>query len=63
MTAHPIGWRKLVAGFPWYEGEGRFPLPAYSEFMPSPRIGMSAYGELDSQLFADDDPWGWRIWL
>jgi hypothetical protein len=58
----PIGWRKLVAGFPWFEGEGHYPLPAYSEFMPSPRLGCSPYGgEVDPMLFAKDDPYGWRV--
>ena len=61
MSGSAVGWRKLVDGFPWFEGEGRFPLPAYSEFMPAPRIGMSVSGDLDSQLFRHDDPWGFRI--
>src|SRR5262249_15141064 len=32
------GWKELVGGFPWFEGEGKFPIAAYSEFMPPPRI-------------------------
>ena len=56
-----LGWRALTEGFPWFTGEGRFPLPAYSEFMPPPRLGLSPYGELDTTLFADSDPYGWRI--
>src|SRR5512136_427770 len=57
----PIGWQKLVEGYPWFEGEGNYPLPAYSEFMPSPRLGCSQYGDIDRMLFADDDPYGWRV--
>jgi hypothetical protein len=55
------GWQKLTAGYPWYNCEGCFPLPAYSEFMPSPRLGISLLGNLDNSLFAEDDPYGWRI--
>src|SRR5262252_3230945 len=55
------GWRALTHGFPWFEGAGRFPLPAYSEFMPPPRLGMSPYGGLDATLFAENDPHGWRV--
>jgi hypothetical protein len=56
-----IGWQKLVEGYPWFVGEGRYPLPAYSEFMPSPRVGCSLYGDIDKALFAEDDPYGWRV--
>src|SRR5437762_2126388 len=35
------GWKQLVAGWPWFRGEGSYPLPAYSEFMPPPRLGLS----------------------
>jgi Peptidase family M28 len=55
------GWQALIAGFPWFEGGGRFPLPAYSEFMPPPRLGMSPYGDLDESLFSATDPFGWRV--
>ena len=55
------GWRALTDGFPWFEGAGRFPLPAYSEFMPPPRLGLSPYGGFDATLFAESDPYGWRV--
>ncbi len=54
------GWKALLAGSGRY-GAGRFPLPAYSEFMPPPRLGRKPYGEPDIGLFAEDDPSGWRI--
>jgi hypothetical protein len=57
----PEGWRKLTAGHPWYNCEGCFPLPAYSEFMPSPKLGISPLGKVDNRLFVEDDPYGWRI--
>ena len=55
------GWQTLTDGFPWFVGQGRFPLPAYSEFMPPPRLGISPCGELDPVLFAADDPYGWQV--
>ncbi|MCC7355869.1 MAG: hypothetical protein IT330_19185, partial [Anaerolineae bacterium] len=55
------GWQTLLAGFPWFVGEGRFPLPAYSEFMPPPRLGRSPFGSVDPLLFSEDDPYGWRV--
>ena len=55
------GWRVLTDGFPWFEGAGRFPLPAYSEFMPPPRLGLTPYGGLDATLLADNDRYGWQV--
>ena len=55
------GWRRLVDGYPWFEGEGGYPIPAYSEFMPAPRVGVNLYGEVDAALFDDADPHGWRV--
>jgi hypothetical protein len=56
-----IGWQKLVEGYPWYTGEGQYPIPAYSEYMPAPRVGCSLYGDIDQALFAENDPFGWRV--
>src|SRR6476659_5394328 len=62
MGERPLhGWRALTDGFPWFEGPGRFPLPAYSEFMPPPRLGLTPYGGLDATLLADNDPYGWQV--
>ena len=55
-----IGWKALLAGY-GEPGAEPFPLPAYSEFMPAPRLGRKPYGEPDPDLFAEDDPWGWRV--
>ena len=63
MTAG--GWKNLLRGFPWFEGEGRFPLPAYSEFMPPPRLGLEAVSATGAARSAacstPNDPWGWHI--
>jgi hypothetical protein len=55
------GWKKLLAGAPWFRGEGRFPFPAYSEFMPPPRVGTRPYGTGGTAPFDADDPWGWPV--
>src|SRR5438128_2341433 len=39
------GWPVLLGGWPWFRGAGRYPLPAYSEFMPPPRLVRKPYGE------------------
>jgi hypothetical protein len=55
------GWKQLLAGAPWFQGEGRYPIAAYSEFMPPPRLLRKPYGTFDLNFFAADDPWGWPI--
>ena len=55
------GWQKLLAGYPWFEGEGNYPIPAYSEYMPPPRLGRKAYGSIDHTLYREDDPCGWHV--
>jgi len=57
----PVGWKKLLNGYPWFSGKGQYPIPAYSEFMPPPRLGQSPYGNLDISPFVKDDPFGWNI--
>jgi hypothetical protein len=56
-----LGWQKLVEGYPWFEGPGCYPIPAYSEFMPPPRLGRSQYGDIDRMLFDPKDVYGWRV--
>jgi len=60
-TSPSTGWKRLVQGYPWFTGEGRYPIPAYSEFVPAPRVGCNLYGEIDHTLFTEDDPYGWRV--
>src|SRR5215469_18092938 len=56
------GWRQLYEDWSWMHGEGRFPIAAYSEYMPPPRIGRKPYGTWEREApFAADDPWGWTI--
>jgi len=37
------GWEKLLTDLPKYGAKARFPIAAYSEFMPPPRIGWRPY--------------------
>ncbi|MGB8214501.1 MAG: M28 family peptidase [Anaerolineales bacterium] len=57
----PIGWHRLVAGYPWYNHPGSYPLPAYSEFMPAPQLGQLPAGAVDESIFSEADPFGWAI--
>ena len=56
------GWARLFDDWSWAHGQDRFPIPAYSEYMPPPRIGQKPYGTYEINTpFSDDDPWGWRV--
>ena len=55
------GWKRLLAGFPWFRGPGKFPITAYSEFMPPPRLGRAPCGQVDPWVLSEDDLYGWRI--
>jgi hypothetical protein len=55
------GWQKMLAGYPWFKCDGCFPLPAYSEFMPSPLLGRKPLGDIDPRIFNENDPFGWNI--
>ena len=46
----PDGFKRLLAGVSWFSRPGRFPIPAYSEFMPPPRLGRKPYGAEDPGL-------------
>jgi hypothetical protein len=55
------GWKRLFTDESGFRGEGAYPVPAYSEFMPPPRIGMSPYGGKNSGFFSEEDLWGWPV--
>ena len=57
-----IGWGRFRKGFPWYKEEKKYPLQAYSEFMPPLRTGISPYdGSIYPWVFRDDDMFGWQV--
>ena len=57
------GWSKLIPAEDGFQGEDAFRIPAYSEFMPPPRLGRKPYGgePPDAQLFDPADPLGWPV--
>jgi hypothetical protein len=55
------GWKQLLADLPFFQGEGRYPLTAYSEFMPPPRLGQKPYGTFGGIPFDEKDPHGLPI--
>lgn len=58
-----LGWQQLLPDASYYRGAGRYPIDAYSEFMPPPRLAWKTYATEppDPQLFNDADPWGWYV--
>jgi hypothetical protein len=59
MTA--AGWEQLLEGWPWFQGEGSYPVFPNSEFMPPVRLGRKPYGTWEPNQLSRDDPWGWPI--
>src|SRR5271157_359729 len=57
---HPKGWKNLVADCS-FRGEGRYPIAAYSEFMPSVKSGCTPYGEKIDGFFSEEDPYGYPV--
>src|SRR6516225_4037861 len=54
-------WKRLLAGAPWFRGAGRFPIAAYSEYVPPPRLGPTPYGGVGINPTIDGDPYGWAV--
>jgi hypothetical protein len=61
VASETAGWQTLLQGYPWFEGAGRYPIPAYSEFMPAPHLGRPAYNGIDFSLDNPADPFGWPV--
>jgi hypothetical protein len=56
-----LGWAKLLEGSPWFNCDGCYPIAAYSEYMPPPKLGRTPLGDRDSMLFSEDEPFAWNI--
>jgi len=54
------GWKHLI-GTCSFKGQGQYPIPAYSEFMPPVRLGCRPYGGKLDGFFSADDPEGFSI--
>jgi len=58
-----VGWKKLLQGYPWFKGEGKYPILAYSEFMPPVNTGINpCTGEPYPWVFREEDPKGWYVY-
>ena len=55
------GWHQLLNDYPLHNHYKEIHIYAYSEFMPSPKVGLSPYGDIDYLTFSDDDEFGWKI--
>jgi len=56
-----VGWQKFLTGYPWFRCKGCYPITAYSEYMPPPRLGYKPYGRPDHRILPEDDLFGWNI--
>src|SRR5439155_11087996 len=56
-----LGWKALIPDAARWHGIGRYPIAAYSEFMPPPRLAFKPYGDRQGFMLDDDDPWGWQV--
>ena len=54
------GWKRMIESC-HFSGEGRFPIEAYSEFMPSVRIGCKPYRDERTGFFLPEDLEGWPV--
>jgi hypothetical protein len=61
MKKELTGWQKILDGYPWFNCDGSFPIPAYSEFMPSPLVVRKPLGDIDYRIVSQDDPFGFNI--
>jgi hypothetical protein len=59
--ARLTGWKRLLAEPDWCRGDGRFPLPAYSEFLPPPWVALKPYSGPDPYARDPNDNWGWNV--
>jgi hypothetical protein len=59
--ARLTGWKRLLAEPEWCRGDGRFPLPAYSEFLPPPWVALKPYAGPDPHARDPKDNWGWHV--
>src|SRR5262245_61450794 len=63
LMARRAGWPALIPGENGFQGPDKVRIDAYSEYVPPPRVGWKPYGPVpvNSYLFSDDDPFGWKV--
>ncbi len=61
MAKRARRWQDLLGkSFP-AKGEGQFPIAAYSEYMPAPRIGRKPYGSWTLAALSEANPHSWQV--
>jgi Peptidase family M28 len=55
-----IGWEALLKTCS-FRGEGKYPIAAYSEFMPPVRVGCRPYGGKGDGFFHEENPLGFPV--
>jgi hypothetical protein len=56
------GWKSFFDGYPWFTGENKYRIQAYSEFMPPLMTGFNPYtGSVYPWSFSGDDDFGWKV--
>ncbi len=55
------GWHQLLKDYPLHHHFNECTIKAYSEFMPSPKVGISPMGEIDYSIFSNDNEYAWGI--
>jgi hypothetical protein len=56
------GWGRFLEGYPWFTGENKYLIRAYSEFMPPVKNGISPFdGSIYPWVFSSDDMFGWHV--
>ncbi len=61
MNTTKLGWDRLLDGYPWFAGQGAFPLFPYSEILQPPRLGRSPYGATDRLMLNVSNPLAWPV--
>jgi hypothetical protein len=54
-------WSQLLADWPWFRGEGNYPIAAYSEYLPPPRLGRKAYSPVPLPFFDNPESDTWPV--
>ena len=61
MAKRAKHWRELLDDGFAARGPGKFPIAAYSEFMPAPHVGMKPYGTWTFEHLSEAEPAGWQV--
>src|SRR5438477_1321964 len=55
------GWKRLLSGKSFPPSHQPFPIPAYSEFMPPPRLCTKPYGRVEAHAYQIQDLTTWPV--